>query len=385
MKIILFGIDQFCVACAKNNDLRFGLVTNDVARNALGTKTRVALIKAGFHIVKLFSPEHGLSATNADGAWVPDQTDKLTNLPVISLYGDKLSPNSKDLQDVDAVIFDIPDIGCRFYTYIWTMTHIMEACAANNKKFILLDRPNPLSGDLLKAEGPMLDTACTSFLGRWNIPVRHSCTLGELANYFASSYISNLDCEVVKIKNWNRNDFPSQDTWKFIPTSPAIKDLSTALLYPGLGLLEGVNVNEGRGTELDFKVFGAPWINSASLKKNLDSLNLPSISFSTIKYTPTWGMYQDQISHGLTLHVTNEQLIEPVSLGTEILKQLITNYPSDCKERLYKTNTNPKGNGHLDKLLGIQDSFKKIKNNIKIETQIPKELWQDKISPYLLY
>ena len=385
MKKILFGIDQFCVEGSKNRDLRYSLVTNDVARNVFGLKSRVALLNAGFQIVKLFSPEHGLSATNADGAWVPNQTDGLTNLPVISLYGDKLSPSSEDLRDVDAVIFDIPDVGCRFYTYVWTMTHIMDACAANNKKFIVLDRPNPLSGDVLKAEGPLLDDACTSFLGRWNIPIRHSCTLGELARYFASSHITNLDLEVVKMENWNRNDFPEEDNWKFIPTSPAIKDIYTALLYPGLGLLEGINVNEGRGTELDFKVFAAPLIHSATLKTNLDSLNLPGVSFSTTKYIPTWGMYQDETCYGLTLQVTNKQQIKPVNLGIEILKELITNYPVECKERLYKTNANPNGDGHLDKLLGIQNSFEKLKNKVKIQTQIQDNPWHDKILPYLIY
>lgn len=385
MKKVLFGVDQFCEAGNQNMDLRFALVTNDVARNAFGVKTRVALIDTGFQIVKLFSPEHGLSAANADGAWVPNQRDELTNLPVISLYGDKLSPNSVDLEDIDVVLFDIPDVGCRFYTYLWTMTYIMESCAANNKRFIVLDRPNPLSGDLSKVEGPLLDKACTSFLGRWNIPIRHSCTLGELANYFANNHIPNLDFEVVQMENWNRNDYPSEDKWTFIPTSPAIKDSSTALLYPGLGLLEGVNVNEGRGTEFDFKVFGAPWIDSETLKNNLESLNLPGISFSTTKYIPSWGIYQDEICYGLTLQVTNAQQIKPVSLGIDILKQLITNYPSECKERLYKTNANPNGDGHLDKLLGIQNSFEKIKNNFKIHTHIPSESWQDKIMPFLLY
>lgn len=385
MKKVLFGIDQFCATVGQNKDLRIGLVTNDVAQNAFGIKTRMALINAGFQLVKLFSPEHGLSATNADGAWVPNQTDELTNLPVISLYGDKLSPTGEDLQNVDAVVFDVPDVGCRFYTYLWTMTHIMEACAAHDKKFILLDRPNPLNGDLLKAEGPLLNEACASFLGRWNIPISHSCTMGELANYFASNYISNLDLQVLKVLHWNRNDFPNQANWEFIPTSPAIKDAETALLYPGLGLLEGINVNEGRGTEIDFKVFGAPWINAATLKENLDSLNLPGVEFAVTQYIPNWGMYEGELCFGLTVGVINQQLIKPVFLGVEILKQLITNYPVECKERLYKTNANPNGNGHLDKLLGLENSFNQIKNNIPIPTKISKEQWLDKITPYLMY
>jgi len=146
------------------------------------------LLDAGFNIVKLFSPEHGLDVKGVDGATIKDGVDALTRLPVISLYNEKLQPDENDLKDIDMVLFDIPDIGCRCYTYLWTMTYVLEACAAYNKKFIVLDRPNPVSGSLRFAEGPMLDEAhCSSFIGRWNIPLRHSCTLGELALYFNAS------------------------------------------------------------------------------------------------------------------------------------------------------------------------------------------------------
>lgn len=385
MNKTLFGVDQFCALADDYKDIRIGLVTNDVARNAFGEKTRVVLIEAGFHIIKLFSPEHGLSASAADGAWVPNIRDELTHLPVVSLYADKLRPTAEDLQDVDAIVFDIPDVGCRFYTYLWTMTHIMEACAEHHKQFIVLDRPNPLSGDLAKAEGPMLDAACSSFLGRWNIPLRHSCSLGELANYFAANHIPNLDFQIIKIQNWNRNDFPNKGNWDFVSTSPAIKDAETALLYPGLGLLEGINVNEGRGTETDFKVLGAPWVDAVSLKEHLDSLDLAGIAFSSTQYIPEWGLYQGEICNGVSLRITDEQTIQPVSLGIEILKYLIQEYPKDCTERLYKTNANPAGGGHLDKLLGVQNSFNSIKNNITIQTKLHKNQWQDLIEPFLLY
>ena len=385
MEKVLFGVDEFCESFTNYKNLRIGLVTNDVAQNAFGIKSRVALIQAGFKLVKLFSPEHGLSANNADGAWVPNHIDQLTNLPVISLYGDKLSPTAEDLQDLDVLVFDIPDVGCRFYTYLWTMTYVMEACAANHKKLIILDRPNPLSGDLAKGEGPLLDMACSSFLGRWIIPIRHSCTMGELASYFAYKYVPNLDLEVIKIKNWDRNDFPNQNNWEFTPTSPAIKDATTALLYPGLGLLEGINVNEGRGTDLDFKVFGAPWINAIILKEKLDDLNLPGVAFSITQYTPNWGMYANEVCFGLTIQVTHKTVIKPVALGLEILKQLITNYPHHCKERLYKTNAYPGGDNHLDKLLGLPNSFAQIKNNVRIKTEINSKLWQEVITPFILY
>lgn len=385
MNNVSFGIGNFCAHADQLKKSRIGLVTNDAATNEAGIKSRIALIKAGFQIVKLFSPEHGLSSRAADGLLVADQVDEVTNLPVVSLYADKLQPSAEDLEDVDMVVFDIPDVGCRFYTYLWTMTYVMEACAKHHKSFVLLDRPNPLSGDLSKSEGPLLDPACASFLGRWNIPVRHSCTLGELANYFSSHYISGLDLRIIKMQNWNRRDFPGKVTWNFIPTSPAIKDAETALLYPGLGLLEGINVNEGRGTADDFKIMGAPWINRHALKKHFDQLNIPGIAFSETQYVPEWGMFKGEICSGLIFHFTEKRSFRPVKLGMEVLKQLIQQYPSDCKERLYKTNVHPTGEKHLDKLLGIPNSFFRVKNNITTPGESDAEQWQDMIKPYLLY
>ena len=385
MKKVLFGIDQFCEQIEKYKNIRLGLVTNDAAFNAFGKKSRVALIDAGFQIVKLFSPEHGLSAKAADGAFVTDQIDNVTKLPVVSLYAAKLKPTAQDMEDIDAIVFDIPDVGCRFYTYLWTMTHIMEACAEHQKRFILLDRPNPLSGNLYFAVGPMLQDSCASFLGRWSIPVRHSCTTGELANYFAMKYIPNLEVEVVRILNWNRNDFPCKGNWDFTPTSPAIKDAETALLYPGIGLLEGITINEGRGTDSAFKILGAPWINADEIKNHFDTLDMPGVAFFISRYIPDWGLYEGQVCYGLALKVTNGHTIKPVSLGIKLLEYLISNYPKECKERLYSTNANPNGDGHLDKLLGIENSFEKIKKGKHIHTEISKNVWQDLIAPFLLY
>lgn len=245
--------------CANYKKLKFGLVTNDAAITADGLKSRVALLNAGLQIIKLFSPEHGINKSGADGAFQNDGIDSLTNLPIISLYGNKVTLAANDLQDLDAVLFDIPDIGCRFYTYLWTMTYVMEACASNNKLFILLDRPNPLGYDIKKVEVPLLNEACcSSFIGRWKLPVTHSCSLGELAHYFWKTRMTNLDGKIIKIKNWDRDFLSENKAWDFVPTSPAIKDLESVQIYPGMGLLEGINVNEGRGTEKDFKVFGAP-------------------------------------------------------------------------------------------------------------------------------
>ena len=375
---IIFGIDHFLLQ-TKYNDKRIALVTNDAAFTSQGVNTRVALLKNGFTIIKLFSPEHGLTATGADGAFIQSNFDIITGLPVISLYGDTIAPTEKHLEDIDIVLFDIPDIGCRFYTYLWTMTYVMESCAAFNKLFILLDRPNPIGGNISMTEGPMLDEKnCSSFIGRWDIPVRHSCTFGELANYFAATKIKTLQLEVIRITNWQRNKIATS----FTPTSPAIQNITTALLYPGMGLLEGINVNEGRGTDKPFNICGAPWINSEALQHVFAQTNPAGIICKPYTYKPAEGLYASQYCNGLQFFITDEESFRPVVTGIKLLQTIISLYPNDVKERVYTTRANPTGHAHLDKLLGVQNAFIKIKKGM---VNSAADAWHTIISPFLLY
>src|SRR6186997_2697183 len=205
MQQVISGIDVFLHNPEVNKNLRFAIVTNNAAHTSARILSRLELVNKGFILVKIFTPEHGISVKGADGVYQNHAIDIKTALPIISLYGDRLMPIEEDLKDIDIVLFDIPDVGCRFYTYLWTMTYVMEACAKYNKQLIILDRPNPISGNLELAEGPMLDEkTCTSFIGRWSIPIRHSCTLGELANYFSGKKLNGLDLKIVQIKNWSR-------------------------------------------------------------------------------------------------------------------------------------------------------------------------------------
>ena len=170
--MIKFGVDILLQISPIWKNKRIGLVTNIAAVTNNNLPTREALLKNNFTISKLFSPEHGLDIVGADGHEIKDGIDELTGLPIISLYSNKLAPTKEDLEDIDIILFDIPDIGSRFYTYLWTMTYVMEACALHNKPLVILDRPNPIGGDINKAEGPMLDEInCPSFIGRWDIPV----------------------------------------------------------------------------------------------------------------------------------------------------------------------------------------------------------------------
>lgn len=386
MKQIPFGIDNFLLRQKEFNYLRFALVTNNAATTSSGELSRVTLLKDGLAIKKIFSPEHGLTAKGEDGAFQNHTIDLLTQLPVVSLYGDHLMPTEEDLKDIDAVLFDIPDVGCRFYTYLWTMTYVMEACALHNKKLIILDRPNPIGGSIKKAEGPMLDeSTCSSFIGRWNIPVRHSCTLGELATYFAAGRINNLDFKIIKAAGWSRNQTALDASWNFVPTSPAIKDIETALLYPGLGLMEGINVNEGRGTDSSFKIIGAPWINAEKLNTTFSDLNLQGIKSVPINYIPSAGLYANEKCNGLHFYITNSKEFNPVQTGLKLLLHIASLYPEKCSERLYPTVANPSGSGHLDKLTGVYNCFEKIKKGELLLSNIQQADWKEIIQPYLLY
>lgn len=379
------GIDTFLEHPITDKNIRWGLLTNDAAFSSDGLLSRVALVKKGFNLVKLFSPEHGITGTGADGAFQNNSIDSHTGLPVISLYGDHFSPTDEDLSDIDRVIVDIPDIGCRFYTYLWTVTYVMEACAMCGKQVIILDRPNPLGGEMSMAEGPMLDeVTCSSFIGRWSIPIRHSCTLGELSLYFSNFKINGLNLKIIPVRNWQRYQLAGTDNFNFIPTSPAIKNSATALLYPGMGLLEGINVNEGRGTDNPFVQFGAPWIDSEELKYVVKEKNLPGILFNSCSYIPADGPYKNERCHGLKLMVTNKENFHPVAMGIALVSTILNLYRLHVKERLYITYANPSGSNHLDKLLGVKNALDQLKDSDTLPTDV-SQTWPQEITPYLLY
>jgi uncharacterized protein YbbC (DUF1343 family) len=346
--------------------------------------SRRAMMDAGFPIKKLFSPEHGINIAGADGTAQNNSLDEITGLPVISLYGQKLKPSEEDLRDIALVIVDIPDIGCRFYTYLWTMTYVMEACQEQNKPLIILDRPNPLGALLSNAEGPFLnETACSSFIGRWNIPIKHCCTLGELALYFAATKMPALNIQVIKVGGYQRHHTARHD-FLFTPTSPAIQNIETAMLYPGMGLLEGIHINEGRGTQTPFTKMGAPWIHSHELLTAWNDLGLQGLEASACTYIPAESLYMGETCYGLNFRISGSGLIKPVASGIELIKLLMNLYPKHTRKRPYPTIANPEGTNHLDKLLGVSDSYTCLKNNQEINTDIAGT-WREMIRDFLLY
>lgn len=385
------GVDVFLHLGAAYRTVRFGLVTNHAATTANYMPSRKALREAGLNLIKLFSPEHGLDAVGEDGRPMKNGIDALTGIPIVSLYGDKLQPSSGDLADIDAVLLDLPDIGCRFYTYLWTLTYVMEACEKNNKLLIVLDRPNPISGDLKRAEGPMLDEVfCSSFIGRWNIPLRHSCTFGELATYWQQERMPDLKLEVIRCEGWDRFSMQSFFGRSFVPTSPAMVSHEAALLYPGLGLLEATNISDGRGTATPFRIAGAPWIEAIELAEAYNKLAIPGLILRAITFLPLEGKYHDEPCEGVMFHVTDPVIFKPVFAALVFIKLVKDLFPQSFSWATYPTHVNPTGDKHLDRLLGIRDaeSLFNIQPDEFLETVLSLlavEEWGERMKLYQLY
>lgn len=388
--MLLNGVDVLLENDVDWKSKRIALVANKASLTAQKKPVRKALIEKGFNIVKLFSPEHGLESVDDDGVEVPNRLDILTRLQIISLYGNKLYPALDDVADVEILMFDLPDVGCRFYTYLWTLTHLLEIAEKYQKKVIILDRPNPLSGNVTLSEGPMLQKECASFIGRWSIPVRHSCTLGELAIYFNSKQNIHANVEVIKCRNYNRLLFQPQLKTEFIPTSPAIQSFDAALCYPGTGLLEATNISEGRGTPNSFRLFGAPWLNSSLLIDEMIQHQSGIVQTKTVEFVPTAGKYVHEKCRGIEIRIMHPCLFAPVKMGLFIIKHIKDAHPDQFEWKPYPTHVNPNGANHLDKLLGILHSERIfnlptrqfIKEITKI-TQVPD--WEKEIRPFLLY
>lgn len=388
--MIEFGIDTILQQQPSWKKNRIGLVTNHAATTNTFIPSRKALLDNGFNIVQLFSPEHGLDVQGADGNFISNGIDALTQLSITSLYGNQLAPTEEDLQSIDVIVFDIPDIGCRFYTYLWTMTHVLEACGKYKKTLIILDRPNPISGNLLLSEGPILNEInCSSFIGRWAMPLRHGCTLGELALYFNQIKSIGANVEVIKCNNWNRTDFQPSWQMKFVATSPAMQTFNAALLYLGLGLLEASNISEGRGTNQAFEIAGAPWLKADELCFLFNEMQ-DEVELQPIQFTPNNSKYCNEICNGVQFIIKDRLNLFPVFTTLLFIKLVKELHPVFFSWKTYPTLVNPTGKNHLDKLLGIPNSESLFDLPMQQFVQKANQLthtsdWQKEIQPFLFY
>lgn len=392
MSQVLFGIDQLLARPSLASG-RFGLVTNDAARTARESRkrSRVALQQAGFQLVRLFAPEHGLGAKAADGAAVGDGIDPLTGLPVVSLYGEKMRPARENLADLDAVVFDIPDIGARFYTYIWTLSHVLEACTNAGVPLVVLDRPNPLGGDLRMAEGPILDVArFGSFVGRAAIPLRHSLTAGELARLWNAERKPDAQLEVIPCSGWTRSMHWPDTGLPFVQPSPAIASYEAAVPYPGVCLFEATNLSVGRGTPLSFQAIGAPWLKAAEVVAVFNSLGLPGVVAEATTFTPSLPPHAAVPCSAVWFRITEPRSVRPVQAGLHLLAVTIALHRQDFRWANYPTAANPTGENHFERLIGqagIRETLEKNPLDLakRIEAWTSAPGWRERVQTGLLY
>ncbi|MCM3869502.1 MAG: DUF1343 domain-containing protein [Pyrinomonadaceae bacterium] len=311
---------------------KIGLVTNHTGKDRDGRQTIDVLKKAaGVELVALFSPEHGIRGS-ADEK-VSDSKDEVTELPIYSLYGETRRPKPEQLKGLDALVFDIQDIGTRFYTYISTLGYVMEEAARAGLPVIVLDRPNPIGG--LVVEGPNADADNLSFTAYHTIPVRHGMTIGELAQLFNQDRKINCDLRVIKMEGWQRAMWFDATNLTWVNPSPNMRSLTEATLYPGVGLLETTNVSVGRGTDTPFELIGAPWIVGQELAAALNQRRLPGVRFVPVRFKPAASVYKGEECQGLNVVITDRATFRPVPTGIEIAVALRRLYPEQWKVDSY--------------------------------------------------
>ena len=326
-----------------------GLVTNHTGVLKNGTHLADTLVKfSEFRLVALFGPEHGIRGDAPAGDAIDSGIDNKTGVYVHSLYGQDRKPTPGMLNGIDLLIFDIQGVGVRFYTYISTLYYVMQAAAENNIPVIVLDRPNPING--VYVDGPVREEKHTSFVGIVPIPIAHGMTIGELAEmYSGEGWLKTKkkpELTVIKMKGWKRNSYYDDYDLKWIRPSPNIPDLETALVYPGMCLIEGINVSEGRGTKEPFLKIGAPYINPADLIEKLKDYRTAYVKLSAVEFTPvsipdmaTNPKYLGEKCRGIQIKVRNREHFEPVKLGIALVCAIHELYPDkvtfrDAVERL---------------------------------------------------
>ncbi len=320
---VLNGIDVLVKQkFAPLKKMRVGLITNQTGRDRQGTSTIDRLKNApDVSLVALFSPEHGIRGALDER--VGDNTDTKTGLPIYSLYGQRRAPSLEQLQGLDALVFDIQDIGCRFYTFISTMGLCMEAAANAKVKFVVLDRVNPING--VTVEGPVYHGE-SKFIAFHALPLRHGMTVGELARMFNADRGWKADLTVIPLEGWKRTDWMDETGLPWVNPSPNMRSLRAATIYPGLGLLETA-LSVGRGTETPFELFGAPYIDGLQLAAALNGAGLAGVQFEAIRFTPTYSTFKDQPCGGVSITVTDRNHFQAVDAGLEIALTLQRLYP----------------------------------------------------------
>lgn len=325
--MVACGLDVILEDASRYRDARAAMVCNQTSVTKNFAYGWNALRAAGIRLKRVFSPEHGLFAVEQDQK--PAAVATLEGIDVISLYGDNehsLVPDAAALEGIDIVFMDIQDVGARYYTYLNTMAYFLKSVRGRDIECVVLDRPNPLGG--LSSEGPGLESGFESFMGVFHVPVRHGLTAGELLLCYHKK--QQLDCPltVVPMKNWRRDMYYGDTKLPWVPPSPNMPTINTALVYPGLCLIEGTNLSEGRGTTTPFQIVGAPFIDKDVFADALNTMNLPGVYFRPINFRPTFNKYENEVCSGIFIHVLDPHAFLPFLTGIAIIKAAMELYGS---------------------------------------------------------
>ncbi len=386
------GLERFIEAPPTElNKARLGLLMNQASIDPQYNYAcdRIAERFPG-QLVALFSPQHGF--------WGEEQANMIEsdhsfygplNIPVHSLYSETRRPTKEMLTEIDFLIVDLQDVGTRVYTFIWTLLECMKACAEHGVHVLVLDRPNPLGGEI--AEGPMLQSDFVSFVGGAEIPLRHGLTIGEFAKWMNKSKAINAELTIVPMQGWQRSMFFQETALPWAVPSPNMPRLETAIVYPGQVLLEGTNLSEGRGTTQPFELCGAPWLNAEEFCKDVSRIEHPGIVLRPIRFRPTFDKWKDQACEGVSIHVTDAQAVRSVKLTVSIIESARQLAPKDFQWLAppyeYETVLPP-----IDILFGNSDLRAELKSAKRLDepelsnlVELDTAAWWNSVSEILLY
>ena len=305
---------------------RIGLLANPASVDSKLVHITDSLSAGRIRLECIFGPQHGYRCeTQANMIEWQGYLHPELGIPVYSLYGEKREPDAFMIQDLDVVLIDLPDVGARPYTYIWTALLMMRACAAAGVRVMVCDRPNPIGGSAV--EGPMLDEGYESFVGLHPLPMRHGLTIGEALGMMNETHHVGCELEVIRMRGWERTMYHEDTGLPWIMPSPNMPTPDTAAVYPGGVLLEGTNISEGRGTTRPFELVGAPWIEPREFARKLSRSGIEGVFFRPVHFTPAWDKYEGQICGGVQVHVTRRKAFRPVRCYTRIIASAAALYP----------------------------------------------------------
>jgi uncharacterized protein YbbC (DUF1343 family) len=356
--------------------MRLGLVAGAASVDVeLNSSVERLQAHAGGALMALFGAEHGLRGEAQAGEQLTSFSDQRTGLPVHSLYGATYKPLPAMLEGLDALLFDIQDGGVRFYTYLSTLAHVMQAAAEHGKRVVVLDRPVFLNG--LVVEGGVLDPAYSSFVGVYPVPIRYGMTAGEVARLFNEAFGIGCDLTVVAMQGWRRDMWFDETGLPFVPPSPNLPTLSALTVYPGTCLVEGTNLSEGRGTAKPFEYVGAPFIDGFELARALNALELSGVRFRQVYFVPTFSKHQGESCSGVHLHVTDRNAFRPVEAGLHLISLVRRLYPEQFCLRGPRTEGGPYP---LDLLTGSA----RVRDWLQAETQVSDLIgpWKEELAAF---